>query len=315
MDGWSAQDISVPLIIEFDRESDELLRSFLCGTRVPLQCVAMGANKLRLADSDTSAGLTIDQAITAFGEWLLLSVRSGSHVRNALAELRAAAADQGWRVPSDITPESVQARLLSLTRKGNGPKTRNTKRGYLHRFGHFLVARGLISTNPVAAAPLARVVKKRTRLVPTDDQVRALVRAAKRAPRSGDRWLVYLAAATCGLRWGTLKALEWKHVRLDSSPACWDIPAELLKARRPAVVWITEELAEFLRRHRKASANRKPSTRIFRDGKDTREVRGFWVFEGVPKWEGFCRDLARAGLAKSKDEGGPTLSFNSLRHY
>lgn len=149
------------------------------------------------------------------------------------------------------------------------------------------------------------MVRRPARVVPSVEDVRALIRAVSGDWRKRDRWLVYLTAATTGLRWSQLKRLEWGMVRLDASPPHLDLPPELAKNGEPTIVWLTAELAGALRAHGRAEYRFVPNSG---------DVPPERVFRAVPKPTSFDRDLAKAGLAKAGGSG-KTLSFHSLRHF
>lgn len=249
-----------------------------------------------LARIEPARGTPIEEAIRVFQQELTIQGRDPMHIRRTVACVRGCALTYSWVTPADITPTHIRAHMSARTHMGAGPKTRNTERGYLSRFCRFCVAQGWLLASPVDAVGKARVVRRRARIVPTEEQVRALIAATRKERRTGDRWLVYLTAATTGLRWGTLKALRWEHVRIDQHPPRLEIPGEMLKGRAPGTVFLPEETAATLRAHR------------------GRKVRTGKVFAKVPKWDGFERDRKRAGLEKGA-KGGPTLSFHSLRHF
>jgi len=130
-------------------------------------------------------------------------------------------------------------------------------------------------------------------------------RPARRDCRTRDRWLVYLAAATTGLRWGQLKGLEWEHARLEADPPHLDLRARLCKNGEPSIVWLTAELAGALRDARGVRYRFTPNVG------SVPETR---VFRSVPKTTSFDRDLRAAGLDKGGGDRG-TFSFHSLRHF
>jgi integrase len=249
----------------------------------------------RIDASRSSAGITIGLALQQLEEDMLQAEREPTHVERTLAAVRDVCSARGWTRPDEIDAAGVTAWLGSMRRE-NGPKTRNLKRSYISRFCEFCRRRGWIASNPVAAVGTARVVRRRARIVPTEAQVAALVESVRGVRRKKDRWLVYLAAATTGLRHGTLKALEWSHVREQEDPPRLDIPGHLLKGREPAIVWLTQELTTLLAAHRAQAKGRKR------------------VFQAVPKWDHMLGDLARAGILQ-KDESGATLTFHSFRHF
>ncbi len=238
------------------------------------------------------------ETIVEWARELLDSEASRSHHKHARAAVLRAARQQQWRGFGEITPASIRRHMAFLKRrKIAGPKTRNTIRAYLSKWCDFLVGEKLLPSNPVRATRRARVIRRKARVVPTEDQFRRLIAAARAEPRTKDRWLVYLTAATTGLRFGTLKVLEWVWVHETAALPYFELPGQAVKPKEPKVIWMTAELARELAAHRRRAGGR---------------VR---VFESVPKWEGFCRDVDRAGLDRGRVGQGPTLSFHSLKHF
>jgi integrase len=179
---------------------------------------------------------------------------------------------------------------------------RNDIRGYINQFCEFCVKRGDMESNPVDLVPRAKVKKKRARYVPTIDEVVRLIVAATMDWRKKDRWLVYLVAASTGCRVGTLRKLEVHHIKFGRGVAWLELPAEILKAGEESHVWLTRECAERLKTHIENGGGRVVGSHRY-------------VFECVPKPEGFDRDIAKAGLVKKAAPGAPTFSRNSLRHF
>lgn len=148
------------------------------------------------------------------------------------------------------------------------------------------------------AIPKARVPKRRARYCPRRDEVVALIIAASLDWRKRDRWLVYLTAATTGLRMNTLRRLRWEHITSFDGCACLDLPAAIVKNRTDTRVWLTRECHERLMMHRQSGGGR--------DG---------FVFARIPKLASFDRDLKAAGLAKRPGAGGSSFALHSLRHF
>ena len=214
------------------------------------------------------------------------------HIRNQRETVERAANVCGWSTIADFRTDTTREWLLALQKAGRKPKTLRLYRDSMDRFGAWLVKRGALARNPVEPIPKARVVPTQARVVPTDDEVSRLIAGVYGRKQAGDRWLVYLTGASTGLRWGTIKALEWSMVDLDA--ARLTIPAAILKNRQPMTVHLTDELVTALRWHRAKG-----------DGPR--------VFRFMPKPEQVTKDALRAGIRIR--EGGATFSYHSLRHY
>lgn len=249
--------------------------------------------------------MSIDEALVGLEAVMRLRELSDRHISSTKRTASKAARDMQWASVEDITAASVRELLTKLQADGRSPKTRNEYRSALSLLCTYAVDEGWMRENPIGRTPRAKLVKRRARRVPTIDEVRRLIEAAKRDWRKRDRWLVYLTAATTGLRWGQLKRLEWCHVRLDTDPPHLDLPADLCKNGEAAVVWLTAEVAAALAASRGVEYQFVPNAGAAPPG---------MVFQAVPKPTSFNRDLEAAGLAKA-GPGGATLSFHSLRHF
>lgn len=241
--------------------------------------------------------VTIEHALEELRADMIQAERERLHTERTLEAVRELASLHGWLTVHEINPAGITLWLTHLAEEnGNSGKTRNIKRGYLSRFLVFCTDRGWIATNPILSVSTARVIRRRARVVPTEAQVAKLIESVRGIRRKKDRWLVYLAAATTGLRHGTIKRLEWGHVHEEADPPHLDLPGKLLKGKEPAIVWLTAELAALLRQHRAEARGRRQ------------------VFECVPKWDHMLMDLAKAGIPQ-KDSSGATLTFHSFRHF
>lgn len=217
-----------------------------------------------------------------------------AHIHEQRLTIGRAAANCEWKTIGDFRSDSSRAWLLRLNEAKRAPKTLKLYRDALDRFGAWLKKTGTLPRNPMEAVPQVRVPHRQARLVPTDDEVRRLVAGVYGRKQAKDRWLVYLTAASTGLRHGTLRALRWTMLHLDDDRPRMEIPAALMKTRKPMLVHITPELAMALRFQRAAA-------------------EGDRVFACVPKPEQFIRDAVRAKVRRT--EGDQTMSFHSLRHY
>lgn len=248
------------------------------------------------------SGSTILQLLDEFEAMERLKETTKGWLDDLVGGVREAVDAMGWVWPGQITAPSIGEYLERRKAKGNSPKYRNDIRGYIQQFCAFCVRRGDLESNPVDLVPRARVKKRRARYVPTIDEVVRLIVAASMDWRKKDRWLVYLVAASAGCRMGTLKKLEVHHVKFGRGCAWLELPADILKAGDESHVWLTRECAERLKIHIESGGGRTVGGRRY-------------VFECVPKPDGFDRDIATAGLVKKAAAGAPTFARNSLRHF
>ena len=201
----------------------------------------------------------------------------------------------GWTAPAEINEKSACEWLVGLRHAGKSPSTRRHYRDNLCRFVAWLHQAGILKTDPLAHVPRVKQTNRHPRLVPTDDEVRRLVVSLQGRKQFKDRWLVYLTAASTGLRRGSLRALRWAWVHETAQVPHILIPAEDMKSRREFVFYLAPELAAALWHHRRGAA-------------------GELVFQSVGKPSTFTADVRRAGL-RLRDEAGRSFAMHSLRHY
>ncbi len=250
------------------------------------------APKLRI----TQPAISIAEALQKWREHLAVS-GTGIEQQDMLARTVSECATHcNWTTVGDITADGARAWLVSIRPKYK-PRTLKHQRDRLKQFGTFLRRQGLMPTNPMRGLPQVKVMHEAARLVPTDQQVSRLIQFVASTPVRGDRWLVYLLAATTGIRIGAIGQLQRSMFKHDPAAGiAWiDIPARIQKNGHAARVYLPKETALFLDAHPQQTPAR-------------------W-FRKVPKWDDFNRDIAGAGLAKSDEIGGPTLSRHSLRHF
>lgn len=274
--------------------TQELLTSVLGGMTIAAGQAARteAAPKLRI----TQPAISIADALQKWREHLAIS-GTGIEQQDMLARTVSECATHcNWTTVGDITADGAVAWLVCVRPKYK-PRTLKHQRDRLKQFGTFLRRQGLMPINPMRGLPQVKVMHKAARLVPTDQQISRLIQFAASTPVRGDRWLVYLLAATSGIRIGAIAKLQRSMFKHDpvAGLAWLDLPACIQKTRTDARVYLPKETALFLESHPQQTPAR-------------------W-FKKVPKWDDFNRDIAGAGLAKFEQIGGPTLSRHSLRHF
>lgn len=220
------------------------------------------------------------------------------HLRDCMAAVKEATGMMGWVWPGQVTPAEITDYLAHKKAGGASPKYRNHLRAILLHFAEFLKHRGAHPGLDPKAIPRAKRVRRRTRYCPSKDEVARLIVASAADWRKRDRWLVYLIAASTGLRMRTLSLLKPEHVKRGVGLAWLDLPGSIVKNGEATHVWLTRECAERIEAHVAAG-----------------KCRHGYLLGAVPKWEHFERDLKLAGLAKRPASDGPTFSRHSLRHF
>lgn len=198
--------------------------------------------------------------------------------------------------PGQLTDTAITA-WLARKKLLVAASTLKNLRGVISSFCTFLMDKGVFERSPVDAVATPQVYSKRARLVPTEEQVRALIIASNSDWRKKHRWLLYLLAASTTLRRGALLGLTWDMVFETADPPRLELPPQLVKNRREQLTWLTHEAATWLGVARSKTG-----------GKGR-------VFPMKQESEQFERDRIAAGLDKRIVQGGPTLAFHSLRHF
>lgn len=244
---------------------------------------------------------SIEALITAFSLDLRRGGCGAKHAHDTERAIREYVEAQGIGKPEHITTQSLLRHLDQTERQGWSAKTRRDWCFKVSAWLDRLVRDDVIPVNPMLKVPRPKVVKKRARIVPTLQQLQALVLASMNNPKPSLRWLWYLVAAQTGLRSGAMHELDWSWVHLhdlENGP-CWiEAPAEAQKNGKEARIFLTSEIAHLLDWHRR-NVGSPTAGRVFRQ----------------VKLAGFNRDLAAAGIDKRTKVGGPTLAIHSLRHF
>lgn len=240
--------------------------------------------------------------------WRKAQIQSGNstrHVQDAMNWLTKHGAAFSWSRYQDVLPEHCRAIFDDMMTKGREPRTHNTRRSYLNSFlkywrAELCAADPLLKpADPIQMIPTSRVLEKDARYTPTEEEVIKLIESTKQRQRQKrDRWLVYLVAATTGIRHGVCKRIRWEHVFESANPPYLKLPPWIMKNRRKATIWLPRETAQALADLR---ATRKP-------------IEGDAVFESVPKSHSFEADLRAAEIEKDRGDLGK-FCFHSLRHF
>lgn len=256
-------------------------------------------------------GPTVAALLPQFEAFIRVGEVTEKHIGNVVGGVRKAAEAMDWCWPSQITAASVIEYLEARRARGNGPKFRNDIRGYLSQFCAWCGRSMFPAGNPIEEVPRARVKRRRVRYVPTEGEVVRLIVAAASDWRKGDRWLVYLLAASTGLRMRTLKLLRVEHLHikgLGPNGLAWlELPADIIKNGEASHVWLTRECAERIEQHLTCGGGLPVEV----GGKPA----GRMLFSKVPSLKHFDRDIAKAGLVKKAAPGAPSFARHSLRHF
>lgn len=252
---------------------------------------------LRLAPVDGSAGIA--DLVESWTDHLQRADNARGYIHSERKQVLRAAELANWQRPEHITVESLERWMDKLIASGVTAKTRKNYRDSLDRFCEWLKGKNLLTNNkgdaynPVKALPSPIVKKAPARLVPTDDEVRRLILAARADWRAKDLWLAFLTMATTGLRVSECAALRPDMVTADP----WiDLPPEMTKTKRAERVYLTPETHRYLRIH----AGQRKGPRLFETGMKRRQVKTY---------------AQKASPPVPVRKGPLTLSYHSFRHY
>jgi len=213
--------------------------------------------------------------------------RDEKYVRELKKKLLVLVAEVPWKFIADMTPETFCA---WRRKQKKSPKTLND---YLSAIG------GLLNwLEPVIGPnPLRFVERMQTAVEPTRQRRASSVADLRRLiAASGQRGVIYLVAASTGIRRGELRSLEWRDVVLDMPQPFIFVRKSIAKnhttTKQPIPEYVARELGKF------RPVEFRPNERVFRNG--------------IPDMDTFRGDLARAGIPYI-DEQGRYADFHSLR--
>ncbi len=206
-----------------------------------------------------------------------------------------------------VAPSDIAAYVSAKMREGLAPKTVRNHATFASGLFSFAVRKGWATVNPVQHEDLP-VVPHDTEIHFLDhEEMEALFRAADGGDALGPTDLVlYLTAATTGLRMGELLALQWKdvdwaagsiRVRRSYTRGAFSTPKSAKSSR---VVPLTDRLAGALERHHQRSAFQGAGDLVF-----PHPTSGD-VIDSSAMRRRFHAALARAGVRR--------VRFHDLRH-
>ena len=211
------------------------------------------------------------------------------YVKELKRKLVKLAADCVWNAAKDITADTFEKW------RGRQTLSAKTKNEYFHAltvFVKWLERREMIALNPVRHVQMVVDTgkDKRERRAFTVAELRRLVAVA------GPRSVVYMTAASTGIRRGELMQLEWRDFNLEAAEPFVNVRASVSKNHKQAALPLACEVVTALRQHRAPEA--KP---------------GDLVFAGIiPRMDRFRKDLDAAGILYV-DAKGEYADFHSLR--
>jgi integrase len=213
--------------------------------------------------------------------------RDEKYVRELRKKLLRLIDECHWQFARHVTPESFCA---WRAKQSKASKTLNE---------YLITISGLMSwlEQSLGPNPLRFVEKvqaagdsSRPRRAAAPDQLRRLVAVA------GERGIIYVVAASTGLRRGELKALEWRDVFLDMPQPFIAVRSSIAKNHKFVMQPLPLYVADELRKSRSPTVS--PNDRVFS--------------QGVPSMAVYRKDLEAAWI-EYQDAEGRYLDFHALR--
>jgi len=209
------------------------------------------------------------------------------YVRELERKLEKLGAECAWGFVRDVTPESFEN---WRARQTTAPKTLNEYQSAINGLMNWLEHR--VGPNPLRFVQKVQTAgePRRKRRALCTEQLRHLVRV------SGERAIVYLVAASTGIRRGELEALEWRDVCLDGPQPFIAVRSSIAKNHKHVMQPLPKFVADKLRELR--NAGMRPNELVFADG--------------IPRMDVYRSDLAAAGI-DYQDAEGRFADFHALR--
>jgi len=197
----------------------------------------------------------------------------------------------GWRTLRDITGHSFETwRARTRARESLSPKTLNEYYNAIFGLCDWLEHR--VGPNPMRSVERANTagVAKRERRAFAADELHRLIEV------SGERGIVYLVAASTGIRRGELGQIQWRDVQIDDARPYIRVRPSIAKNDKLAYQPLAPSVADALRLCRPRDV--APTNLVFE--------------RLIPRMHRFRSDLTAAGIAYV-DTKGEYADFHALR--
>ncbi len=216
--------------------------------------------------------------------------RDEKYVRELELKLLRLMRECSWSRLGDITAAAFEAWRARQPRSEMLPKTLNEYRAAIFGFCKWL--EGRIGSNPIRSVEKIKASgdPKWERRAFTGAELARLIEV------SGERGIVYLVAASTGIRRGEFAKIEWRDVHIDDARPYIAIRSSIAKNAKLAHQPLLPGVAVALRQCR--PVNVAPTDLVFK--------------RLIPRMNRFRADLAAAGIAYI-NEKGEYAHFHSLR--
>lgn len=221
---------------------------------------------LRAAQHDIDSGTWIEPSKMTMGEWFAVWLRDyQSHTTGRTLQTYASVVNKRLRplfgeiMLSNFAPVHARRLVSTMKRDGLAPATIRHALAILRCALKAAVDDGLIKTNPVTNIKIPRVVQQDFTIIDRE-QIPAFVEAVK-TTSCPDAMLFLLLT---GVRSGEMRGLQWSDVDLDAATVYIQrqiyTPSRSAMEFRPPkdgevrLMYVTPEVVDLLRRHRKQQA-------------------------------------------------------------
>jgi integrase len=213
--------------------------------------------------------------------------RDEKYVRELRRKLLRLIKECPWQFVRNVTAESFCAWRAN---QKNAPKTRNEYLNAICALMNWLEPR--VGPNPLRFVQKVQtaVEPERRRRALSAEELRRLISVSR------DRGIIYLIAASTGIRRGELRSLEWRDVVLDMPQPFIAVRSSIAKNHKHVMQPLAPYVADALRE--------------IRGGEFSSKELVFPV--GVPSIQVFRKDLTAAGISYV-DAEGRYADFHALR--
>jgi len=267
----------------------------------------------------------LDEHIKAYRLSLKAKGDTAEHIDLTIRRIEQAAASANWGTIAQIDAASLSQHVDLLRGKGRGHATINHHLRAVRGFTRWLVTNHRLAYDPLAGVKMlnTNTDRRRERRPLDDEELKALLIAAREheaitiekrykrkvGPNKGEirrgtrthrihrRDLLYLLAASTGLRFGEIKSLTPRSFDLKSDPPSVTVEAAYSKRRRRDAQPLRRDVADAL----------KPLLDATRPGAP--------LWPKLPDEMGkvMAEDLKAAGIPV-RDDAGRVVDFHALRH-
>jgi integrase/recombinase XerD len=267
----------------------------------------------------------IDEHIVEYRRYLEAKGNTASHIDLTIGRIEKAVADAGWTTTADVDAATLSLHIDQLRAKNRGPSTINHYLRAVKGFTRWLVTNHRLAHDPLIGVKMLNTATdlRRERRALDDDELAALLQVARKneavtvekryirksGPNKGklrlgtrtfqipNRDLLYLLAASTGLRFGEIKSLTPRSFNLNADSPTVTVEASYSKRRRRDEQPLRHDIAEAMRPLIDGTPRNDP----------------LWPKLPDEMAKVMAEDLKAADIPV-RDEAGRVIDFHALRH-